>query len=353
MPSGIDNSLSALRGERVGVRWAIPQRTPLSPQHPPHPKSFSPSIGRRSRPDQPYARGGEGLVLLALLALLALSCPAAAKPADPVVAQVGSETLTAGEFSRLIAGLDSGTRGKIASDRKALLQLMRAELGRRAILGLAHARHWDRKPEIAARAARAAEDVIIASFLEDAATPPASFPSDADVAKTYRENLTRFMLPRQYHLAQIYVARPAAAQNTAAARQRAGDLARAAGAPDADFAGIARHSSEDPDSAAKGGDLGWVSEKLMIPEIRHAVSGLGDGEVSPPVDCPDGWHILRVIGTRPPAPESLAAARPAIVQMLRQEAETQREQSYVDDLLSHGHAEADLDAIEALLSKRR
>ena len=350
MPTVMSNALSALWGERVGVRWAVASRARILRPHPPHPKSFSPSIGRRSRPDQPYAKGGEGLVLL--LALLALS-PAAAKPADPVVAQVGSETLTAGEFSRLIAGLDPGTRGKIASDRKALLQLMRAELGRQAILGLAHAQHWDRRPEIAARAERAAQDVIITSFLEAAATPPPSFPSDADVAKVYQENLTRFMLPRQYHLAQIYIARPAEAQKLAAARQRAGDLARAAGAPDADFAAIARHSSEDPDSAARGGDLGWVSEKLMIAEILHAVSGLGDGEVSPPVDCPDGWHIMRVIGTKPPAPESLASARPAIVQMLRQEAETQREQSYVDDLLSRGHAEADLDAIEALLPKPR
>jgi peptidyl-prolyl cis-trans isomerase SurA len=61
----------------------------------------------------------------------------------------------------------------------------------------------------------------------------------------------------------------------------------------ADFADLARANSADL-SAAKGGDLGWISPGDTVPEFERAMNALQPGEVSPPVRSPFGWHLIQV-----------------------------------------------------------
>jgi peptidyl-prolyl cis-trans isomerase SurA len=65
-----------------------------------------------------------------------------------------------------------------------------------------------------------------------------------------------------------------------------------------DFAGLAQTSSEDPGSAADGGDLGWAGPGTFAPEFEQAISGLKDGEVSEPFKTQFGWHIVQMLGHR-------------------------------------------------------
>jgi len=59
------------------------------------------------------------------------------------------------------------------------------------------------------------------------------------------------------------------------------------------FADQAKLNSEDA-SAAKGGDLGWVSPGDTVPEFEQAMNKLKPTEVSPPVRSPFGWHLILV-----------------------------------------------------------
>lgn len=65
----------------------------------------------------------------------------------------------------------------------------------------------------------------------------------------------------------------------------------------ADFAALARANSEDG-SAAKGGDLGWLSPGDTVPEFERAMNALQPGQISEPVKSPFGWHLIQVIGRR-------------------------------------------------------
>jgi len=65
-----------------------------------------------------------------------------------------------------------------------------------------------------------------------------------------------------------------------------------------DFAGIAQVSSEDPGSAAEGGDLGWSGPGTFAPEFEQAIAGLKDNEISEPFRTQFGWHIAQVLGRR-------------------------------------------------------
>ncbi|UCV03196.1 peptidylprolyl isomerase [Azonexus sp. IMCC34842] len=60
-----------------------------------------------------------------------------------------------------------------------------------------------------------------------------------------------------------------------------------------DFAEQARLYSQDG-SAAKGGDLGWLSPGDTVPEFERAMDALKPGDLSPVVQSPFGMHLIQV-----------------------------------------------------------
>lgn len=64
-----------------------------------------------------------------------------------------------------------------------------------------------------------------------------------------------------------------------------------------DFAEQARLYSQDG-SAAKGGDLGWLSPGDTVPDFERAMDALKIGEVSPVVQSPFGMHLIQVVERR-------------------------------------------------------
>jgi peptidyl-prolyl cis-trans isomerase SurA len=65
-----------------------------------------------------------------------------------------------------------------------------------------------------------------------------------------------------------------------------------------DFAGLAQTNSEDPGSAAQGGDLGWSGPGSFVPEFERQIGLLKDGEISEPFHTAYGWHIVQMLGHR-------------------------------------------------------
>jgi len=65
----------------------------------------------------------------------------------------------------------------------------------------------------------------------------------------------------------------------------------------AKFEDQARLNSEDA-SAAKGGDLGWVSPGDLVPDFAVAMDKLKIDELSQPVRSPFGWHLILVVERR-------------------------------------------------------
>ncbi len=109
-----------------------------------------------------------------------------------------------------------------------------------------------------------------------------------------------------------------------------------------DFASLARSNSQDPGSAAKGGDLGWVDPGSMVPEFEQQMNRLQPGEISEPFQTRFGWHIVQVLERREHDDQG-AGQRSRIRELIRQrkiEEETRnwlrqlRDEAYVENRLA-------------------
>jgi len=66
----------------------------------------------------------------------------------------------------------------------------------------------------------------------------------------------------------------------------------------ADFGNLAKKHSEDTNSAADNGMLGWVTPGQLPPEIEQAVANLQPGQVSNPVRTEFGWHLIQLLNRK-------------------------------------------------------
>lgn len=103
----------------------------------------------------------------------------------------------------------------------------------------------------------------------------------------------------------------------------------------ADFAELAREHSEDPGSAERGGDLGWVGSGALVSEFENVMDGLNPGQVSQPFETQFGWHIVRVEDRRRQA-AGLESRRNEARQLIRQ----RKSEETIDRWLRQLRAEA-------------
>jgi peptidyl-prolyl cis-trans isomerase D len=174
---------------------------------------------------------------------------------------------------------------------------------------------------------RAPESVSLEYVEINSATLPAPAPADeATLRQRYEQEKNRFVEPEQRLASHILVRVPEGADAAAqkAAEQKATQLAAQARAPGADFAALARTSSDDTGSQAVGGDLGWVSKGMMVGPFENALFAMKTGEISAPVKSEFGWHVIQLRELKTGAQVSFEQVRDALA---REQAEADRERA--------------------------
>lgn len=88
--------------------------------------------------------------------------------------------------------------------------------------------------------------------------------------------------------------KPTPTMNAAEVKKKLLELKEKIVSKAASFEDLARQNSQEPASAAKGGDLGWLEPGDAGPEFDQALATLKPGEVSDVIESPFGFHLLRV-----------------------------------------------------------
>jgi peptidylprolyl isomerase len=137
--------------------------------------------------------------------------------------------------------------------------------------------------------------------------------------------------PTQYRLAQVYIGLPDDPAKLAAALRKAAEVAGklAGDRPVADFGKLAEAYSEHADSAGKGGDMGFLPDNQLAPEVLAAVRALKPGEVAGPVRTAQGLHYLKLLDRKAGAPLAYAEARDALANALRSRRAGELSQAYL------------------------
>ena len=118
---------------------------------------------------------------------------------------------------------------------------------------------------------------------------------EAELRRAYDQNKDSYRLPERVHVRHILLkTTEKSAEEIAKIKIRAEELLKQI-RQGADFAELAKKNSEDPGSAAKGGDLDWVVRQQTVKAFEEAAFSLKPKETSNVITTEYGFHILQVL----------------------------------------------------------
>ena len=249
---------------------------------------------------------------------LAVIQPMPVIPAERVVFQVGDIQLTSGQVGQILDAYPESQRfiangaGRAQFIESVVRVLLMAQEGKRRKLDETEAyKNQIMYTSAAVLAARADEDVRSQAHSDE-----------ASVRTYYEAHKSQYL---QIHVCHILVRfqgpvplPPGEKDLTdAEALAKALDI-RQKLLQGADFADLARTESYDSGSKFKGGDLGFLKHGMSVPSFEEAAFALPVGELSQPVKTIYGYHIIKVVESKPA--KTFEELRPEFEKTLENEA---------------------------------
>jgi peptidyl-prolyl cis-trans isomerase D len=147
--------------------------------------------------------------------------------------------------------------------------------------------------------------------------------NEADLKTYYEQNAARLAgKPEERRASHILIAVPKTAtpQQKAQAKAKAEQiLAQVRKNPDS-FAEVAKKESQDPGSAAQGGDLDFFARDAMTKPFGDAAFALKNkGDISDVVESEFGYHVIKLTDIKADKPKSFEELRPQLEAQLRKD----------------------------------
>ena len=120
--------------------------------------------------------------------------------------------------------------------------------------------------------------------------------SGDDIRDYYENNLDRFVSNEERKSSHILVAIDEDTTDEQAAELIKEIQSKLEGET---FEELAKQYSDDPGSAAQGGDLGWAETGLFVPEFESALFSMNVGDISEAVKTDFGYHLIRMDDIKP------------------------------------------------------
>lgn len=229
--------------------------------------------------------------------------------AESVLAETARISVTTSDIQGEALRIPPESRREALSKPENLVQLAGNLAVRRAVAAEAEAAGLASDAAVQG-ALRVARDRVLSDALfarMDAANKPTAQALDALALTTYRADPKRYEAPAETNARHILIRR-----ETPDAKAIATGILEQLKAG-ADFDTVAREKSQDPGSAAKGGDLGFFGPGRMVPPFEAAVSKLQTpGELSDVVETQFGYHIIKLESRRSAGVRPFAEVKDAL-----------------------------------------
>jgi peptidyl-prolyl cis-trans isomerase C len=200
-----------------------------------------------------------------------------------------------------------------------------------------------KNPLVLAAIEKAKERILSDAMLEtiDQKNQPSLEAIEAYARTMYTANQNKFSTPEQVRASHILIrtAEPEALQKIQAILK---ELKQGA-----DFEELAKTRSQDPGSAAKGGDLGFFGKGRMIAPFENTVFAMSKlGEMSDVFESPFGFHIIKLTDKKPAGIQPFAEVKEQLMKEAQNEILTQGRLKEQDRILQD--AKFDEPTFEAL-----
>ncbi len=138
--------------------------------------------------------------------------------------------------------------------------------------------------------------------------------SEADIKTYYEQNGDKLAGAEERKASHILIASPkaASASDRQKAKKQAEDILAQVKKSPANFADTAKKNSQDPVSAANGGDLGFFARGSMVKPFEDAVFAMQPKQISDVVESDFGYHIIQLAEIKVPQKRSFADMRTEI-----------------------------------------
>jgi peptidyl-prolyl cis-trans isomerase D len=140
-------------------------------------------------------------------------------------------------------------------------------------------------------------------------------PDANEIKQFYEQNQAKFGAPEQRQGRHILILAPATAPaaEVAAAKSKAEGILAQVKADPKKFAELAKQNSQDPGSAAKGGELDFAARNgTYVKPFEDSLFSLKEGEISGLVQTEYGFHIIQLTGIRPASVKPFEEVRAGI-----------------------------------------
>jgi peptidyl-prolyl cis-trans isomerase C len=185
----------------------------------------------------------------------------------------------------------------------------------------------------------ARSDMRVAKMLETEVNKTVAV-QPQDVTKFYEANPDKFKQGERVRASHILIRTPENGDAKAKqdAQAKANDvLKQVQGGKD--FAELAKNYSQDPGSAAQGGDLGYFAQGQMVPPFEQAAFSLKPGDVSGVVETQFGFHIIKVADKQAARTMPLDEVKPQIEEFLQNQQRQEKTEAFINSLKSRGKIE--------------
>ena len=231
------------------------------------------------------------LVFMCLCVWMSLSFAA---DEDPVLAKAGEILFRKSDLERLISYSPPTLKKMLEENPQQKIALIKRIMDQKIIARAARKADFDKKPPIKDQLQYLVDDCLSSSYLMDVVLSRIAV-SEEDVKQYYKANEQKFFIPEQVKARHILIKVPFG--TTGEARKKGREKAEAMIEwlkRGESFERLAEKNSEDPDSAKKGGDLGYFARGRMPKPFEEAAFSLKPGQISGIVETDFGYHVISV-----------------------------------------------------------
>ena len=155
--------------------------------------------------------------------------------------------------------------------------------------------------------------------------------TDAELQKRYQDNLDSYRVPERVDVRHILIKTQGKPKDQWPQLKAKAETILKELQHGGDFAQLAKKNSEDPGSAEKGGELGWITKGQTVPNFEKAAFSLKPGELSGIVETEYGYHIIQAEQKQPGHVKSFEEVKPQLLAEAQKDAATADLKKAADD----------------------